>query len=409
MLREIFDEITTLNGMIFCDEEGWPMKEKTFPGVLIKLVSTKEGKVLIANVVREYFTQWAGKNVFKRIIVSLLLLCIKPFVKIRKKDRTMHDVLHDESWWNDAGNSILQAIATHDLSVMKECSDVVAQHAPQVVGTVASGIWEYPAKVLMILGCIPSIANCIIRSANNVLKPFNEQAPDLLADVIMALVKEIDAKTLGCTANQVLEIIRKFDTGDELIKESALSPFEIAVRDIMAQVFYYDGVDKQKVYQRLLSLKNKIHNGIFEAVHDNREALGSLMHFSMLNKLQNIALARKYLQEYSSQRPDDLPVEEIAQLFNAVLHYITVLHDTHPDMFMSLINRFSHSIDTGVIEEFLHTADDCFVTLQPVLVKLFPFVLSCWTRLLQEDDEAMQEARKAFVRALLKDVEVGHA
>ena len=385
------------------------MNEKTFPGVLIKLVSTKEGKGLISNVIREYLAQWAGKNVFKKAIALLLLQCIKPFVKVRKKDRTMHDVLHDESWWNDVGNSILEAIATHDLSIIKECSNAIAQHAPKVVGTVARDIWEYPAKVLMILGCIPSFANCIIRSANNVLKLFNEQAPDLLADVVLALIKEIDAKTLGCTANQVLEIIRKFDAGDELIKESASSPFEVAVRNIMAQIFSNDGVDKQKVYQRLLSLKNKIHNGIFEAVHDNPEALGSLMHFSMLNKLQNIALARKYLQEYSSQRPDDLPVEEIAQLLNAVLHYITVLHDTHPDMFTSLTNRFSHAIDTGVIQEFLHTADDCFVTLQPVLEKLFPFVLTCWTRLLQEDDEAMQEARKAFVRALLKDVEVGHA
>jgi len=36
-------------------------------------------------------------------------------------------------------------------------------------------------------------------------------------------------------------------------------------------------------------------------------------------------------------------------------------------------------------------------------------VLTCWTRLLQEEDEAMQEARKAFARALLKDVEVGNA
>jgi len=385
------------------------MKGKTFPAVLVKLVSTKEGKGLIANAMREYFAQWAGKNVFKRAIALLLLQCIKPFVKARKKDRTMHDVLHDESWWDDVSNSILEVIATHDLSIIKECSNAIAQHAPQVVDAVARDIWEYPAKVLMILGCIPSFTNCIIRSANNVLKPLNEQAPDLLADVILALIKELDAKTLGCTANQVLEIIRKFDTGDELIKESVSSPFEIAVRDIMANVFSYDGVDKQKVYQRLLSLKNKIHNGIFEAAYNNPETLASVMHFVMLNKLQNIALARKYLQEYSSQRPDDLPVEEIAQLLNTVLHYLTFLHDTHPDILTSLVNRFSHSIDTAVIEEFLHTADDCFVTLQPVLVKLFPFVLTCWTRLLQEEDEAMQEARKAFARALLKDVEVGNA
>ncbi|MGQ9842540.1 MAG: hypothetical protein ACUVRK_03155 [Spirochaetota bacterium] len=385
------------------------MKKKTFPSVCIKLVSTKEGKGLIANILREYFVQWAGKNVFKRAITILLLLSIKPFVRIRKKDRTMHDLLHDKSWWEDLGNSILEAIACHDLAVMKECSDAIAQHAPQIVGTVARNIWEYPAKVLVILGCIPSFANCIIRSANTVLQPLNEQAPDLLADVIIALIKEIDAKMLGCTANQVLEIVRKFDTGDELIKESASSPFEIAVRNIMANVFSYNGVDKQKVYQRLLSLKSKIHNGIFEAARDKPETLYSLMHFAMLNKLQKIALARKYLDEYSLHQPSDLPVEEISQLFNAVLHYITILHDTHPDVFTSVINRFSHSIDSDVVEQFLRTADDCFVAVQPIVTKLFPFVLTCFTKLLQEDDETMQEARKAFARALLKDVEVGNA
>lgn len=385
------------------------MKKKTFPSECIKLVSTKEGKGLIANILREYFAQWAGKNIFKRAITVLLLLCIKPFVRIRKKDRTVHDILHDESWWEDVGNSIVEAIATHDLSVMKECSDAIAQHAPQMVGTVARNIWEYPAKVLVILGCIPSFANCIMRSANAVLQPLNEQAPDLLADVVIALIKEIDAKELGCTANQLLEIIRKFDTGDELIKESASSPFEIAVRDIMANIFAYDGVDNQKVYHRLLSIKSKIHNGIFEAARDKPETIYSLMHFVMLNKLQNIALARKYLQEYSMQRPDDLPVEEISQLFNAVLHYISVLHDTHPDIFTSLIHRFSHSIDSGVVEQFLRTADDCFDAIQPIVNKLFPFVLTCFTKLLQEEDKTMQEARKAFARALLKDMEVGNA
>lgn len=384
------------------------MKNPSLATVWMKLVSTKEGKGLIAHIIREYFMQWAGTNVFKRAIAALLLLCIKPFVRIRKKDHTMHEVLQDESWWEDAGNSILETIATHDLSVMKECSDAIAQHAPQVVGTVARDIWAYPAKVLVILGCIPSFANCIIRSANNVLQPLNEQAPDLLADVIIALIKEIDAKMLGCTANQLLEIIRKFDTGDELIKESSSSPFEIAAKDIMAEVFS-DGDAWQKTYQRLLSLKNKIHNGIFEAVHDNPQTLRSMMHVVMLNKLQNIAMARKYLLEYSLYRPDELPVEEIAQLFNAVLRYITVLHDEHPDVFMSLINRFSHAIDTGVVEEFINTAGDCFTALQPVLNKMFPFVLTCWTKLLHEEDEGMQQARKAFARALLKDVEVGNA
>ncbi len=225
------------------------MKNLYLSSVWMKLVTTREGKSFLHQSTKEFFTQWAKDSVCKRAIAKVILFCIQPFVRATSTDKTVKEILDDETWWQELGESLLNTIAVHDMAELKHYADAISTHAPQVAGTVANDIWMYPAKVLTLFACIPSVANCTIRCANEALNPINNQAPDLLADVVNSLIKEIDSKSLGCMANQLCELIRKIDVGDELLKESASTPLEQSIKTIVTAVLNeLDDKTKQEIF-----------------------------------------------------------------------------------------------------------------------------------------------------------------
>lgn len=384
------------------------MKNRYLSSVWMKLVATREGKNFLHQSIKEFFTQWANDSVLKKVTAMVVLFCIKPFVRATPTDKTIQEILDDETWWQELSERLLHTIAEHDMAMVKHYADAVSTHAPDVARKVAGDIWMYPAKVLTLFACIPSVANCTIRCANEALQPMNNQAPDLLADVVNSLIKEIDSESLGCMANQLCELIRKFDTGDELIKESASTPFEKSVKTIANTVLEkLDEKTKQQFFYSLLSLKNKITGGLLESLKEHPDILSILINGIILSKLHNIQTARTALSNYRIQKNmTDFPVEEIAHFCNDLLRFVVSVHSTNKPLFDSMINRFAHALDTSAFQDFITQAGgDCFTALKPVLGYVFPFVLTCWTELIQEEDETMQQARKTFARALLKDVE----
>lgn len=384
------------------------MKNRYLSSVWMKLVATREGKNFLHQSIKEFFSQWANGSVLKKVTAMVVLSCIKPFVRATPTDKTIQEILDDETWWQELADIILHTVAVNDMAVLKQYADTISTHAPTVAGKVAGEIWMYPAKVVTLLACIPSVANCTIRCANEALQPMNNQAPDLLADVVHSLIKEIDSESLGCMANQLCELIRKFDTGDELIKESASTPFEQSVKTIANAVLEkLDEKTKQQFFYSLLSLKNKITGGLVESLKEHPDILSMLINGIILRKLHTIQTARTVLNNYRIQENmTDFPVEEIAHFCNDLLRFIVSLHSSNKPLFDSIINRFAHALDTSAFQDFITQAGgDCFTALKPMLLNMFPFVLTCWTELIQEEDETMQQARKAFARALLKDVE----
>ncbi|MCX8123482.1 MAG: hypothetical protein N3F66_04885 [Spirochaetes bacterium] len=383
------------------------MKSQRLSTVCIQLIFTKEGKAFLHQSIQAFFLQWAKGSIIRKVVAKLIVVCISPFVKVQKEDIPVETLLNDEQWWNNVGKSVMHAIATHDMAVAKKYAESLGKHVPNILGMIANGIWMYPAKVVALLSCIPSLVNCAIRAIHTTLKPINEQAPDLLADVVNSLLKEIDTSALGGSANQLSELIRKLNTGDELIRESAFSPLENTITHIIAAVVNGTGVDdSNRFFNNILSLKNKLRNGVCDALSGNPDTVRAVIHYVLLNTLHKISTTRKLLNEYSVQDSVDIPVEEIAYLINDMMRLGVLLHHNNKLLFDSLVHRFAHSLDTSTIEEFVSkVGNDCFAALQPVLVRVFSFVLKCWTTLLYNQSSEMQEARKAFARALLRDVE----
>ncbi len=121
-----------------------------------------------------------------------------------------------------------------DFGELKDLVDNSAADIVETVRMVNHELWEYPAKTVCILGMIPSLVNIAVDSVRESLAPINMLAPDLLSDVVLALVHEIDGPKFGGVINELSELVRKVHTGSTLIGEQGKPQFTVEVSRLIS-------------------------------------------------------------------------------------------------------------------------------------------------------------------------------
>lgn len=117
------------------------------------------------------------------------------------------------------GPALRSCIESIDFGELKEFADLSADDVAAVAREASRALWEYPAKAVCLFAIIPTIINALLDLVREALAPLNEMPPDLLADVLVSLGKEIDPAKAGALANEVFELVRKVQTGSVLIGE----------------------------------------------------------------------------------------------------------------------------------------------------------------------------------------------
>ncbi len=111
-----------------------------------------------------------------------------------------------------------QWLRNADLAELKEYVDTAAPGISRFVRMLNTALWEYPAKVITLLSLLPSLINIAGDSLLQVLRPLNEKAsPDLLADILLAFMRETESRTTAELINELSEVLRRFHTGSALI------------------------------------------------------------------------------------------------------------------------------------------------------------------------------------------------
>jgi len=95
----------------------------------------------------------------------------------------------------------------------------LAEDGVGLAGMVSEEMWQHPAKVVCLLSVIPSVMNAGIQASTKTVEPMNRLAPDLLADVLLALTREVKGEAIGRLVNEACELWRKAHTGSVLIGE----------------------------------------------------------------------------------------------------------------------------------------------------------------------------------------------
>ncbi|MFO8111005.1 MAG: hypothetical protein R6T92_00700, partial [Desulfosalsimonadaceae bacterium] len=271
-------------------------------------------------------------------------------------------------------------------------------------------LWEYPAKVVMILSLIPSAVNMLARSADISVKRLNELPPDLLADVVLSLIREIDARPVSDLVNELSEVARKTYTGSGLLGEPGAPQLpKLLSGKIDEVVAHVDPATLWKARMALAETGAAVQRAVADAVNRNND--WKRLSMNRRPEITNIRV-KTFNQAISwwdgvdddetadsfSHHLSAYDMQELAEALNGVLRMFNRIADQQPELIPRFMDRFVSAIDD---DELAAAAATLFgeagdQTVSPAARAVVPQAVS-WiaTVLAPADDEYEDDARQA--------------
>jgi hypothetical protein len=190
-------------------------------------------RVLIAEVAKEFITNWAKDSNLRKKIASPALWVAGRMAKPGKNGQ-------DGSTAADAGTlltelarkvnagraagqpcragsdgaSLDEFLRSTDFGEILEMVEGADPRVIEGIRTFNEQLWKYPAKVGTLVAAFSVLANTSVKSLNELLKPIDEQfSPDLFADLLLSSVRDLKGANVAVLVNTVCELIRWIHTG----------------------------------------------------------------------------------------------------------------------------------------------------------------------------------------------------
>ena len=302
-------------------------------------------------------------------------------------------------------NAFLNKIDYSDLKDMliQASSDINA-----LSETLNTMLWKYPAKMVLLCSIIPLAGNTSCMIARNTLKHFNEVPPDVLADIVLSIVKEFDMKFFVQMIDELAELARKIHTGAALIGEPGADALSQQIRHMYEKLT--ENVNTKnvfKAFQAILQIKNSLWDAWFTSISEDDERLSQSikMWFDQKNQaLRQTCQITAILDEIpDDQLPEmigdqiqDLEMTELSEIINQMVQFILRLEQMSPDTLHSVLFQWMESLDDDAIETMNEQLAIPFMTaLAPVIQKIVPHLIHSFCETI-ETDEKLTSALKRF-------------
>ncbi len=315
-----------------------------------------------------------------------------------------------------------QWIENLDFGELKEALENSGQDARALVTMANTVIWEYPAKVVLLLSLLPTLANMTAGAVEISVGKLNSVPPDLLTDIVLAFLNEIDGGTVARIIDQLTEVIRKIHTGSALLGEPGAQQFPKVLADIFATVIIQT---KPATFW-----KAKIALAELKAIYDQEwsRAVNNQPEYARLGlinrpELFNICMRSRNqtMTSWDAMGDDELAgaiaqflpaydVEETAEVFNSVLALANRMCAARPDICAELVRQFIDTVDHEELAGMArHVLGEMRAELRPAARAVVPGLVEWVCDTLQPtDDEFEEDAARArgALRALLTTEEV---
>lgn len=263
------------------------------------------------------------------------------------------------------GETIQSFLANTDFGEIRE---MVENSEPCVLKTVEAlntQLWKYPAKVASMLGTLLAALNTGIKSIREFLRPVEKNVgPDLLADLILSLLKELNAKEAANLANALCEFIRRLHTGNYLLAKAGKPLFQIYLTSLLQEALpNIDPVLLKKAKIALAEDREAITNALADALNDNPDimmemisAYGSTKTPLIKSSSRKIRLIedmdQDQLADAAAKGLSDLDTFEIAEVINGFLRTLNSIHENRPEVFSTIAGSIADSVDTEELRTF---------------------------------------------------------
>ncbi|MBW2636032.1 MAG: hypothetical protein JRC86_00650 [Deltaproteobacteria bacterium] len=317
------------------------------------------------------------------------------------------------------GEAIHTFLANTDFGEIREMVENSEECALKTVEALNENLWKYPAKVGSILGTLLAATNTGIRSTREILRPVEKTVgPDLLADIVMSLLKGLNAKEVGNLFNALCEFVRRLHTGNYLLAKAGKPLFQIYLTDALEEALpKIDPVLLKKARIALAEDREALSNALADALTDHPDlmmemisAYGSTKTPLVKGASRKIRLFEEMDQEgladATAKGLSDLDTFEVAEIVNGFLRTINSIHEKRPEVFSSIACSIADSIDA----EELRTAADWVVpeiveASKPVIAPSMPTIINAVADMLRPQggvgDERHQEAMGNLKAVLL--------
>lgn len=278
-------------------------------------------------------------------------------------------------------------------------------------------LWRYPAKVICLLSMLPALSRAAIETVRETLRPLNRLAPDLLADVVFSLLRDLDGARPARLANELCELLRKINTGSVLLGEEGrpAGPAELSrlaaeftgafdwalYRKAMAMTAESLETAEAMAMQNLEGRTDLIEELVLErfrkAVRSGRKAdrMGALLE----GGFDDVGLARLFGRGFEEAGP-----EEWAAALSRMCTLLNRAHRASPGFAGAVFEQCVSSLDEDELRETLDwLIDDVVRVLKPSASVILPPVIRGLAELVADDGPGgeMREAVSLLRNALM--------
>ncbi|MDY6831047.1 MAG: hypothetical protein SWC96_04270 [Thermodesulfobacteriota bacterium] len=313
-------------------------------------------------------------------------------------------------------------ITSMDFGELKELLETSTPGISALVHMVNETLWKYPAKVISLVSLAPSIINITIDALAQTLGTFNnEGTPDMVADVLLSVLREIDAQAAGRLVNQMAEQTRRFHVGSALIGEAGSpqlpndlsSLFDAIVKEINGEVLW-------KARAAMAEIKSQAHSAMTDVLANNPDLLtGGMATKSAVHNARIRATSHR-VSTLESMDPDavntalgtsleNLDLQEGANAVNAVILMAGRLLEARSEAIRDKAGSLVDALDLyGASETIERAGEVAGEALLPLARAVVPPLARGILKSLAEDDDEFEDGAQAARRllaALLKNGE----
>ncbi|MGD0209475.1 MAG: hypothetical protein ABSC14_00680 [Desulfomonilia bacterium] len=390
-------------------------------------------RTFLSAVVKELIDEWAKKGGFRGKIASPVNWIISKVLQPGKNwngTGISADVGRFLTAWakkintDHAADPLCHARARGDTihnflnnTDFGEIREMVEGSGPCVIKTIEAfneQLWKYPAKVGTLVATIIPLMNTFIKASREILIPIEEKiGPDLLADIMLSMVRGINGANTAKLINAVREVIRRVHTGSLLLGKGGKPLFQIYLTDLLHDCL--PEMDPELVKKiRIIFAEDReaMANAMADALSDNPDITLSYLASMGLVKTSDIkARTRRLgiieqidpvgLKSAVSEGMSDLDTYEIAGLVNTACRVANRIHEVKPDI---LSNALSGVVDSVSPEEVRKTArwliPDLVNAIKPLAVEMMPFIIKGFSELISPDDGFASPEHKEAMASL---------
>jgi len=306
-----------------------------------------------------------------------------------------------------------------DFGELRDLMDGSADDIAALVKMANDVAWLYPAKLVLTLSFIPDIVNGMLLIVKESVSRFNQTSPDIVADIVLSLVRKIDGRSAGKCFNELIELIRSIHTGSALIGDPGTPKFLQDISKLFQDAAeFVDGEVLAKARVALAEDREAISNATIDVLKENPDLwLKQLMRYADIinpgirSKSYRMSALEELPEEDLTAAVDngisDLDMQEAAEVMNLFSTLFNRVHSLKPAILEKLATQFVNALDLYELKDAAgRMMTDLGESFRPAGRAILPHLIKAVCGIMEPADDEYEDDM-AEVREMLRTVLAG--